>query len=177
MPDKFYVVLYRARRREITFPIKATLNEVDNLVQFAGGYPAMFGGTDKGGADRVNRTLDAEVREESRQTLRPTAPLTFTHYFRGRVPHDDYYFYWTTNWETTEATWRRALNRDEGEMMKVVTVSLESFSEEDPPDQIQKQLIQASGAPGGTAVQEQQFFESETAAAFVQFIYNTLNVG
>ena len=173
MPDKHYVVLYRVRREEMTFPVKGERNQLDNSVQFAGGYPAIFGGTDQGGG--VDKTLDAEVREESRQTLRPTTPLTFAHYFTGQRPHNDLHFYWTANWETTGTQWRPPTTRDEGEMAKIATVSLESFSSQDPPNLILDKLIKASGAPGGTTNQKQEFFTSETAAAFVQFIYNNVN--
>lgn len=174
MPNKYYVVLCdgAVQTTEMTFPVKATHNEYDGQEQFAGGYPAMFGGTDKGGG--VSPTLITEVAEESRRTLQAAQP--FNHYFTGQAPHQDLSFYWTVNWGSTGTPWGAPNDRDEGEMARVATVSLELFSDEDPPDTVLEKLIDASGATGGTPQQRDQFFQSETAAAFVQFVYDNVPV-
>lgn len=167
MPDKYYTLLYTEKSNSMMFPIKGVKNAFDQQVQFAGGYPAIFGGTDTGGA---NATLIAEVTQESRGTLLATAP--FTKYFQGAKPNDNMYFYWNAAWKITAKKWGPPANRDEGEMSGVTTVSINEFSSEDPPDTVLAKLITLSGAPGGSAAQKEQFLESETAAAFVQFIYN-----
>jgi len=167
MPNKYYVLLYMKKSNSMTFPIKGVKNAFDQGVQFAGGYPAIFGGTDTGGADA---TLIAEVTQESRGTLLAAAP--FTQYFQGAKPNDNMYFYWNAAWKVTEKKWGPPANRDEGEMSGVTTVSINEFSSEDPPDTVLAKLITLSGAPGGSAAQKKEFLESETAAAFVQFVYN-----
>jgi len=167
MPNKYYTLLY-IKGNSMTFPIKAVKNEFDGQVQFAGGYPAIFGGTDTGGADA---TLIAEVTQESRGTLLAAAP--FKQYFQGAQPNDNMYFYWNAAWKVTAKKWGPPANRDEGEMSGLTTVSINKFSTTDPPDTVLAKLIDLSGAPGGSAAQEKEFLESETAAAFVQFIYNS----
>jgi hypothetical protein len=153
----------------MTIPVKAVRNEYDGTEQFAGGYPAVFGGTDQGGADA---TLVAEVRQESRGTLDTAGP--FTQYFGGQPPYDDLYFYWTTAWRRTGQAWRPPNDRNEGEMASIATVSIDDFSSLDPPDTVLAKLIRLTGAPGGSDAQRQQFLGSETAAALVQFVYDNL---
>lgn len=142
------------------------LNEFDGTEQFAGGYPAIFGGTDKGS---VNETLIAEVSEESRNTFQAFGP--FQPYFQGQPPNNNLLFYWTSKWEVTGNPWKKPLQRDEGEMSAIVTISLDGFTSHDPPQTVLKKLVHLSGAPGGSEKQEKSFFDSETAAAFIQFVY------
>lgn len=170
MPNKYYVILYRASRNEMTFPIKAVNNEFNNAVQFAGGYPAIFGGTDNGGGP--NATMIAEVTQESRGTLQAGAP--FTLFYQGVVGADTLSFYSTTAWQSTGQAWGDPTNRDEGEMESLVTVSIDEFSSQDSPDEVLDKLIALSGATGGSQNQLNEFLQSETAAAFTQFIYNNV---
>jgi hypothetical protein len=166
MPNKYYTLLYTKEGNEMMFPIKGVKNAFDQQVQFAGGYPAIFGGTDTGGADA---TLIAEVTEESRGTLLAAAP--FKKYFQGAKPNDNLFFYWNAAWKITAKKWGPPANRDEGEMSGVRTVSINEFSSKDPPDTVLTKLIALSGARGGSAAQKKEFLESETAVAFVRFIY------
>jgi hypothetical protein len=168
MPNKYYTVLYRSSRNEMTIPIKAVVNQYqDQGPQFAGGYPACFGGTDKGG---MGATLIQEVDEESRRTLAANAP--FNLFYQGRKDGDDYYFCWTTNWQETGTGWGNPSNRDEGEMMGIVTIDLNQFSSTDPPMTVLTKLIRLSGAPGGSQAQYDDFINSLTAEFFINFVYS-----
>lgn len=172
MADKYYVLLYRQTNELMTFPIKAQRNEFDGALQFAGGYPAMFGGTAQG---TVDQTLAAELDEESRGTLRLTAPVPAQPFYQGQVGNDRYFFYETTRWTTTGTAWHPPLDRNQGEMSTISSVSVHEFSSFDPPDVVLDKLIFFSGAPGGTQLQQAEFYSSQTANAFVQFIYNTVD--
>lgn len=169
MADRYYVLLYRQTNELITFPIKAPRNEADNQLQFAGGYPAMFGGNAEGRT--VDATLAAELAEESRGTLQLTAPVPAQPFYQGQANGDSYFFYWTTRWQATGTPWHPPQNRNEGEMMTIATVSGDEFTAFDPPDEVLRKLIFYSNAPGGSAQQEAEFFNSQTANAFIQFIY------
>ena len=127
------------------------------------------GGTAKGTLDQ---TLAAELAEESRGTLRLTAPVPPQPFYQGEVKPNRYFFYEATRWEATGTPWRDPRNRDEGEMSAIATVSGGEFTDQDPPAEVLRKLIYLSGAPGGTEQQYQEFINSETASAFVQFIYN-----
>jgi hypothetical protein len=172
MPSS-YGILYRASTNSITIPVKAPTNVFDGTVQFAGGYPAIFGGTNiVGGA---GATISAEVTEESRRTYGAPAVGPFTQYFQGQPPHNDLTFYWTPNFAATGTPWGPPANRDEGEMISVVTVPIDgNFTDQDPPNTVLNTLIALTNAPGGTAQQRTEFFASETAAALVQFIYSVV---
>jgi hypothetical protein len=170
---KSYGILYRAATNSITIPVKAPTNAFDGSVQFAGGYPAIFGGTNIAGG--VGPTISAEVTQESRRTYGAPAAGPFTQYFQGQPPHDDLTFFWTSNFAATGTPWGPPANRDEGEMLSVVTVPITgNFTDQDPPNTVLNTLIALTGAPGGTAAQEAEFFASETAVALVQFVYSVV---
>jgi hypothetical protein len=172
MPNKYYVILYNADVnaivKKITFPIKAAQNSFNVPKfrnQFAGGYPALFGGADSDGADK---TLIDKVSQQSRGTLKAQAP--FEQFFHGEGVNDNMLFYATTNWETAERTWDEPQNCDEAEMSGIATVSLEQFSNKDSYDEMLDKLVLLSESPGGSADQLDQFKYSDTAHAFIWFI-------
>lgn len=167
MPS-YYVILIDPRRRTITFPIKAVLNEYDGTIQFAGGYPALFGGNNQD--QSVTNTLIRETTEESRETWLAKPP--FTQYYQGRPPFQNMFFHWSECFAATGRPWRSPRSRPEGEMSGVVTIKLNNFTSRDPPDEVLRKLIKLSGAPGGSGAQEAEFSNSQTAEAFVEFIYS-----
>lgn len=59
-------------------------------------------------------------------------------------------------------------------MSGVVTVPISRFSSDDPPHAVLETLIRESGSGNGSADQRREFLGSETAAAFVQFVYDSL---
>ncbi|NEO99523.1 MAG: hypothetical protein F6K58_12750 [Symploca sp. SIO2E9] len=168
---KYYVLLHDSNTKSITFPIKAPKNEFDHKEQFAGGYPAIFGGTDIGG---LAKTLQKEVTEESRRTLKVYDKAEyFKQFYNGETAKDRLFFYETDNWQQTGTEWGRPKNRDEGEMMEIVTLQLDLFNPKDTKNKILEDIINLSGAPGGSTSQQKEFFESETAEAFFKFISGT----
>jgi hypothetical protein len=167
MPS-YYVILFSPRKRTITFPIKAVLNEYDGKTQFAGGYPALFGGNSENRT--VTDTLIKETTEESRDTWRVKPP--FKQYYQGRAPFEHLYFYMSESFAETDVPWGPPRNHFEGEMSGVVTIKLNNFTNHDSPAEVLRKLINLSGASGGSPQQEKEFLTSQTAEAFIEFIYS-----
>jgi hypothetical protein len=172
---KYYVILDNTAGTRFTFPIKAVLNQFDGTTQqFAGGYPAFFGGTAAAGASNL-QTVQAETTQESRSTLAVNGDATLQEIIHSQINGDDLTFSWTANWRETGVAWGPPVSFATGEMSGVVTLSYGSFSgHTGSPKEVLDRLISLSGAPGGSAKQKADFFASETAAAFVQQILNSV---
>lgn len=170
MPTKHYVLLYSPAENTLTFPIKAPINTFNNKTeQFAGGYPWLFGGNDKGG---VEVTLVEETDEESGGTLAVEGPFNEHNqfHFGWSEKRDAMYFYWSDKGQRTGLAWRKPTSFDQGEMTHTATVELTAFSGIDAKEQVLARLVELSRAPGGTPAQYTQFMASHTAEAFFQFI-------
>jgi len=171
MTKKYYVLLYKSEPKSITFPIKAVTNLIDKKPQWAGGYPAIFGGTDE---KRVGArdTLVKELGEESRGTLvlTKTEEQWFTLVYKGTVDQDEMYFYVTEQWQRTKKHWDpNPKDRGEGEMLKVVeNLPLKFFTKSGNFKTTMETLIEKSEVPGGD--EWASFICSETAKAFWAFI-------
>ncbi len=166
---KHYLILHRFFKNTLTVPIKAVRNEFDSSPQFCGGFPAMFGGTAIGDADK---TLRKELHEESRSTIELENDAELHHFSLRKVEDEKgqdvmMNFYWTTDWRFSDVTWQTAASHESGEMARIVRVTLDQFSSEDAPNVILEKLLIACNAPrfGLNA-----FLESETARAYVEFI-------
>jgi len=173
MTQKYYAILDNASGSQFTFPLKAAKNEYTGAVQYAGGYPAIFGGTAAGNA---LATIQAETTQESRATLAVDNGAALHQIIQSTVGPDTLTFYWTNGWRNTGTPWGPPTSFATGEMSKVVTLSYSSFvGYTGSPGQILDRLIALSGAPGGTPQQKEEFRTSETAAAFVQQILNSVD--
>lgn len=174
--------------KNIIFPIKREYNlyeqnqnpEMEIKRQYIGGYPALFGGNSKGS---IKKTLKEEVDEESRYTYKFTGadddykPIIILEKLKKelniKIPDRMQFFYTRqTYWEETNNPWPSTdpKKRDEGEMLRVATVSLTKFPRDlKDPKQILEKLILESQSPQPVE-KKAEFLESGTAAAFVQFI-------
>lgn len=145
---KYYTVLYSQEKGDpgrITFPVKSSRNGVDGKIQYAGGYPAMFGGDDEDD-DGPYATLEREVSEESRRTLSAKRP--FNSYWHSGDGENAYWFYSTTTWDQTGTVWDQPRDRNEGEMLKWVSLDIARFEHYKTDKALLERLIQLSVSPG-----------------------------
>jgi hypothetical protein len=152
--------------------IKADLNPYNNRPWFSGGTPQFFGGSADGENDPLN-TLQREVTEESRGTLRLNA-------ISGRVfeappangDQNTYNFYYSIEWQRTGTQWNdNVTNSTEREMQRLVEVPRGHFDpQQDNDDNILDILLLETGTTQAMGVD--QFRTSHTKNAFVIFIKN-----
>lgn len=187
---KFYVLFWSQNTNEIIFPIKKTHNAFDGSRQFAGGYPAFFGGNLQ--VNNVLTTLINEVEEESCETYSIQGNNNDDFDFlipginiRGNGDFDKMHFYTTKIFRRTDVDWpnyqypdHKAPRRDYGEMDTIFTVNIDNFRGMNwttPPDDILRELISICGDHQGCDHQYLQFMDSETGRAFVQFIQSKIS--
>ncbi|MCP4213112.1 MAG: hypothetical protein GY765_00580 [bacterium] len=171
MRNKYYVILYTEDGNTMTIPVKAVLNEYDGSEQFCGGCPAVFGGTEE--KDRET-TLVKEVDEESRRTLAVQRDSRFENFFNADKGRWHYYFYSTTEWQETGKEWEKPIDRDEGEMNRVVTVAIEEFRGIEESDAIIDKLLELTGSSSAPVEDIRVFRRSVTVDAFLAFITEKL---
>jgi hypothetical protein len=164
---KSYVIL--CTRDMMIVPIKANLNPYNNRPWFSGGTPQFFGGSADGENDPL-KTLQREVTEESRRTLRLNA-------ISGRVfeappangDQNTYNFYYSIEWQRTGTQWNdNVTNSTEREMQRLVEVQLSDMLPDGSDSVIISRLLYDTDTVNAVGINT--FRTSHTAAAFVTFI-------
>ncbi|MEG5046160.1 hypothetical protein [Microcoleus sp. B4-C1] len=165
---KSYVILCNSEYMIV--PIKADMNPYNGNFWFAGGTPQFFGGSPQG--DQL-QTMQQEVREESRETLRlDTINGQVYTAEPSDIDNNTYSFSYSLNWDRTGTPWnddvQEQLPPNQREMQRLVSVQRNIFAGRTDPNEIIGILVNETNtvfAPGSNV-----FNTSHTATAFVIFI-------